>query len=93
LSGATRSASTNLPLRTKTFHVRGFKPIINQARFELGGFMKRKQPKVGTTVFLSPAQRKALGQLEQQLDRSMGSLIREAIALLLERHNIKVKAR
>lgn len=45
-----------------------------------------KPKKVGTTVFLTPAQRKALARLQAQRGDSMGHLIREAINALLAKH-------
>jgi hypothetical protein len=48
--------------------------------------MATKRP---TTVFIAPAQRRALARLQKRLDRPMGSLIREAIALLLAQHDGK----
>ena len=45
-----------------------------------------KTKKVGTTVFLTPYQRRALAQLQARRGDSMGHLIREAINMLLVRH-------
>lgn len=45
-----------------------------------------KRVKRPTTVFLSPAQRRALEQLAERLDVSMGHLIREGINLILARN-------
>jgi hypothetical protein len=42
--------------------------------------------KIGTTVFLTPHQRRALARLQALRGDSMGHLIREAINLLLVRH-------
>ncbi len=47
---------------------------------------RSKAIKVGTTIFLAPAQRRALAQLSARLDVSMGHLIREGITLVLARH-------
>ena len=48
-----------------------------------------KTKKVGTTVFLTPYQRKALAQLQARRGDSMGHLIREAINALLARQEAK----
>jgi len=45
-----------------------------------------KLKKVGTTVFLTPHQRRALARLQAQRGDSMGHLIREGINLLLARY-------
>lgn len=48
--------------------------------------MATKRP---TSFFISPTQRRALARLQKRLDRPMGSLIREAIALLLAQYDGK----
>lgn len=45
-----------------------------------------KLKKVGTTVFLTVAQRRALAKLQAARGDSMGHLIREGINLLLDRY-------
>ena len=45
-----------------------------------------KVKKVGTTVFLTPHQRRALARLQSKRGDSMGHLIREGINLLLAKH-------
>lgn len=45
-----------------------------------------KTKKVGTTVFLTPHQRKALAKLQSTRGDSMGHLIREAINNLLAKY-------
>jgi hypothetical protein len=45
--------------------------------------MKRKTVKRGTTVFLTPIQRRALARLQVQRGDSMGHLIRQGINMLL----------
>lgn len=50
-----------------------------------------KTRKVGTTVFLTPIQRKALAKLQAQRGDSMGHLIREAINNLLDKYGRTAK--
>ena len=45
-----------------------------------------KTKKVGTTVFLTPYQRKALARLQEKRGDSMGHLVQESINLLLDRY-------
>ncbi len=52
--------------------------------------MKLKK-KIGTTVFLTPHQRRALARLQAQRGDSMGHLIREGINLLLAQHMRRAK--
>lgn len=46
--------------------------------------------KYSTTIYIDPRQRAALTRLQARLDVSMGHLVRQAIALLLEHHSERV---
>jgi hypothetical protein len=50
---------------------------------------KQKQIKIGTTVFLAPAQRAALAKLSAEMDVSIGHLIRQGVTLVLARYGKK----
>jgi hypothetical protein len=50
-----------------------------------------KTKKVGTTVFLTPHQRKALAKLQAVRGDSMGHLVREGINLVLAKYAKEAK--